>query len=101
LNWWLTKFFAEYWDIPYMYAEMNNNERTERQLKFPYSPNPSLFITTPKVCRTGLNITAANNVVITQKFWELNKQCQACAQVVQLGQNRVPHMAMERRTKWL
>jgi len=29
--------------------------------------------------------------VITQKFWVLNEQLQAFAQVFQLGQNRVPH----------
>jgi len=40
---------------------------------------------------TGLNLTAANHAVITQKFWVLNEQRQAFARVVRLGQNRVPH----------
>jgi len=74
-----------------MYAEMGNDERTEMQLKFQDSPNPSVFVTTPKVGGTGLNLTAANHAVITQKFWVLNEQRQAFAQVVRLGQNRVPH----------
>ena len=43
------------------------------------------------MCRTGLNLTAANHAVITQKFWVLNEQRQAFARVVWLGQNRVPH----------
>ena len=91
LKWWLTKFFADHLDIVYMYAEMGNNECTEMQLEFQDSPNPSVFITTPKVVGTGLNLTAANHAVMTQKFWVLNEQCQAFAWVVRLGQNRVPH----------
>jgi hypothetical protein len=50
-----------------------------------------VFVTTPKVGGTGLNLTAANHAVITQKFWVLNEQRQAFAWVVRLGQNRVPH----------
>jgi hypothetical protein len=45
LKWWLTKFFADHLDIFYMYAEMGNDERTEMQLKFQDSPNPSVFVT--------------------------------------------------------
>jgi hypothetical protein len=78
-------------DISYMFAEMGNDESTEMQPKFQDSPNPSMFVTTPKVGGTGLNITAANHAVITQMFWVLNEQHQAFAWVVRLGQNRVPH----------
>ena len=74
-----------------MYVEMGNEERTEMQLKFQHSPNPSVFVTTPKVGETGPNLTAANHAVITLKFWVLNEQRQAIAWVVWLGQNRVPH----------
>jgi len=88
---WLTKFLADNVDIFHMYAEMGNDERTEMQLKFQDSRNPSVFITTPKVGGTGLNITAANHAVINHKFWVLNEQRQAFARVVRLGQNRVPH----------
>ena len=70
---------------------MGNDERTEMQLKFQYSPHPSVFLTTPKVVGTGLNLTATNHAVLTQKFWVVNEQRQAFARVVRLGQNRVPH----------
>ena len=70
-----------------MYAEMDNDERTEMQLQFQDSRNPSVFITTPKVGRTDLHLTAANHAVITQKFWVLNEQRQTFTRVVQLGQN--------------
>jgi hypothetical protein len=39
---------------------------------------------------TGLKLTAADHVVITQKFRVLNELWQAFAQVVRLGQNCVP-----------
>jgi hypothetical protein len=68
LKWWLTQFFADNLDIVYMFAEMGNDEQTEIQLKFQHFPNPSEFVTTPKVGGTGLNLTAANHAVITQKF---------------------------------
>jgi hypothetical protein len=91
LKWWHTQFFADHLDNFYMYVEMGNDERTEMQLTFQDSPNPSVFVTTPTVGGTGLNLTAANHAVITQKFWVLNEQRQAFARVVRLGQNRVPH----------
>jgi len=91
LKWWLTKSFADHLDIFYLYAEMGNDGRTEMQLKFQDSPNPSRFITTPKVGGTGLNLTAVNHAVMRQKFWVLHEQWQAFAWVVWLGQNRVPN----------
>jgi len=91
LKWWLTKVFGDHLDIFYMYADMGNDERTEMQLKFEDSPIPSVFVTTPTAGRTGLNLTAANHAVITQKFRVLNEQYQVFARVVRLGQNRVPH----------
>ena len=91
LKWLWTKFFADNVDILHMYAEMGNDEHSEMQLKCQDSRNPSIFVTTPKVGGTGLNHTAANHAVITQMFWVLNKQRQAFARVVRLGQNQVPH----------
>jgi len=91
LMWWLRSLFGDDFDIFNMYAEMVNEECTEMQLKFQDSPNPSVFLTIPTVGGTGLNLTAANHAVITQKFWVLNDQHQVFAWVVRLGQNRGPH----------
>jgi len=74
-----------------MYAEMGNDERTEMQLRFQDSRDPCVFIMTPEVDATGLNLTAANHAVITQKLWVPKEQRQAFERVVRLGQNRVPH----------
>jgi len=54
--------------IFHMYAETSNDDRTEMQLKFHDSWNPSVLITTPTAGSTGLNCTAANHVVITRKL---------------------------------
>jgi hypothetical protein len=50
-----------------------------------------VFVTRLKLGGMGLNLTAANQAVITERFWELNEQRQPSARVVRLGQNRVPH----------
>jgi len=91
LKWWLMKCFTDNVGIFDIYAEMSHDECTDMQLKFQDSRNPSVFITTSKVGGTGPNITAANHVILTQKFWVLNELRQAFARVVWLGQNRVPH----------
>jgi len=91
LKCWVTKYFADHVDIFHMYAEMGNDERTEMHLKSQDSRNPSVFVMTPKVGGTGLNLTAGNHAVITQKFWGLYDQRQVFARVGRLGQNRVPH----------
>jgi SNF2 family DNA or RNA helicase len=49
----------------YMYAEIGKVEHTEMQLKFQNLPNPSVFITTPRVGGTSVNPTAANHAVVT------------------------------------
>jgi hypothetical protein len=72
-----------------MDAEIGYNEWKEMRLKFPNTLNLLVFVTPPKVGRIGVNLTAANCAVLTQKFWVLNKPRQAVAQVVQLGHNRV------------
>jgi hypothetical protein len=51
-------------------------------------------VTTLKVGGTGPNLTVANHAVITPKFWVLNRQLLTFAQVVRLGQNRVPQVSL-------
>jgi hypothetical protein len=87
----LTMVFGDNLDIYYRYSEMGNDKCTEMQLKFQDLPNPSVFVTTPKVGGTGLNFTAANHALITQKCCVLNEQHQVFARIVRLWQNRVPH----------
>jgi hypothetical protein len=60
-------------------------------LRFKPLPNPSVFVTTPKVGGTAWNLTAENHAVIPQMFRGLKEQRQAFALVVRLGQNTFPH----------
>lgn len=69
---------------------MGNDMHTAMQLPVPDSPNPSLFMTTPKVGGKGRKLTAANHAVLTQMFWVFNEQRQAFAWVVWQWQNGVP-----------
>jgi len=55
-----------------MYADMGNDECTEMQLKFQDSQNLSVFVSTPTVGGTGLNLTPSHHAVISQMFWVLN-----------------------------
>ena len=82
LKWWFMMFFDNHLNIINMDAEMANDGPTEMLLKFRHSPNPSVFVTTPKERGTGLNLTAANHAVIPQKCWVLNEQHQTFARVV-------------------
>jgi hypothetical protein len=88
---WLTTFFVDHLDIIYMSVEMGNDESTEMQLILQDLPNPVVFVTTPNVCRTGLNLRAANDAVQSQKFCILNERRQAFSQVLRLGHNTFPH----------
>jgi len=91
LKWWLTKYFADHVDILHKYAEMGNDEHTVMQLKSQDSQNVSIFVGTPKVGRTSLNLTAAIHAIMTNKFRVLNEQWQAFVLLVQLRLNREPH----------
>jgi len=72
-----------------MYHKVVNNECSVMQLTFQVSPNASVFITTPKVGRTGINLAMSIHALMTLGFWVLNEQSKVFAQVVQAGQNKV------------
>jgi len=91
LKCWLTKYFADHEEMFQIYAGMGSDERTEMQIKFQDSRNPSEYVTTLNVGGTGLNVTAANHAVRIQKFWVLNEQRQEFVWVMWLGQNQVPY----------
>lgn len=51
---------------------------------------PAALILTPALGGTGLNLVAANHVLIIQKFWNLNEQRQAVVQIHRIGQMWTP-----------
>jgi hypothetical protein len=74
---------------------MVSKDSTDRCSKvmsdFQNSPWCSVFITTIRIGGTGLNLVAANHVVILQKPGVLNEQRQDFGWIVRLGQMRKPH----------
>jgi len=66
--WSLTMSLVDHWDTFYQYAEMSNKQHTEIHPRSWDSPNASEFVTSPKVCRTDLNLNAAYHPVTTQKI---------------------------------
>jgi len=62
----------DYMDVFHIYVEMDNDKCIEMQLKFQDLQNPSEFIITPKVDRTGETLTSVNSAVITHKIFILN-----------------------------
>lgn len=96
MMWSLTKYVVDV-HILNMYTDIHNNKYKEMQFNFLNLHHLTVFITTPKVSGTGLNLTAANVVIISQTFTVLNKLCQVLAHIIQLGQNREPHSQLQNR----
>ena len=91
LKCWLTNYFADHVDIFHMYKEMGNDAHKEMQLKYRDSPNPSVFVSTPKASRKSVNLGAASHAGISQRYWVLNVQRRPFAQAFQLGDKRMQH----------
>ena len=58
--------------------------------EFSHVECPAALVLTPALGATGLNLVAANHVVILQKFWTLNEQRQAIGRIHLLEQKREP-----------
>ena len=89
VDWWFWEYSLEV--RSFLLSAINNTqERTDIINKFSNVHKPAVLIMTPAIGGTGLNLTAVDHVVIMQKFWNLNEQCQAVARVHRLGQKRKP-----------
>ena len=87
LVWWLRAFYPEV-EAYHFLSLLSQKERQTTIDQFDATKKPSVLILTPAVGGTGLNLVAANHVVILQKFWNLNEQRQAVARIHRLGQMR-------------
>ena len=74
-----------------MLSDDSPDNCTELMNEFQNTVRCAVFLTTMKVGGTGLNLVAANHLVMLQKPWVLNEQRQAFDQIVRLGQTRQPH----------
>src|ERR1700709_2831873 len=72
------------------HAGIPRTKRDELLNEFSSADAPAALVLTPALGGTGLNLVAANHVLILQKFWVLNEQRQAIGRIDRLGQKRTP-----------
>ncbi|CUS10220.1 unnamed protein product [Tuber aestivum] len=89
VHWFLRTFHAGIHPIVY-HARVASRDRDRLLQEFASLDRPAALILTPALGGTGLNLVAANHVVIMQKFWNLNEQRQAVARIHRIGQRRSP-----------
>ena len=89
VNWFLRTFHAGIHSILY-HAGVASRDRDRLLQEFASVDRPAALILTPALGGTGLNLVAANHVIILQKFWNLNEQRQAVARIHRIGQRRTP-----------
>jgi len=89
VNWFLRTFHAGIHSILY-HSGVPSRDRDRLLQEFASVDRPAALILTPSLGGTGLNLVAANHVIIMQKFWNLNEQRQAVARIHRIGQMRTP-----------
>ena len=89
VNWFLRTFHAGIHSILY-HAGVASRDRDRLLQEFASVDRPAALILTPALGGTGLNLVAANHVIILQKFWNLKEQRQAVARIHCIGQRRTP-----------
>ena len=87
VNWFLRIFHSDIYSILY-HARVASRDRDRLLQEFASVNRPAALILTPALGGTGLNLVAAIHVIILQKFWNLNEQHQAVAQIYRIGQRR-------------
>ena len=89
--WYLQTFHTQAGLRPFIFhADLTREKRNEEINNFSTVDSPAALILTPTLGGTGLNLVAANHVVIMQKCWVLNEQRQAIGRIDRLGQMRTP-----------
>ena len=89
INWFLRTFHTKIHSILY-HSGVPSRDRHRLLQEFASVDRPAVLILTSALGATGLNLVAANHVIIMQKFWNLNEQRQAVARIHCVGQTRSP-----------
>ena len=89
VNWFLRTFHASIHSILY-HTVVSSRDQDRLLQKFAPVDRPAVLILTPALGGTGLNLVAANHVIILQTFWNLNEERQAVAGIHCIGQRRTP-----------
>ena len=89
IHWFLETFFPALKSFIF-HADIPRPKRDDVIQEFSTVDSPAALVLTPALGGTGLNLVAANHLVIMQKFWVLNEQRQAIGRIDRLGQKRTP-----------
>ncbi|KNF03799.1 hypothetical protein PSTG_02894 [Puccinia striiformis f. sp. tritici PST-78] len=85
LEYWLQQDFPEFVRLD---GSVAIRERFKRVEEFQTDPNKFIFLASIKAAGVGLNLTAANKVVIFDPSWNPSHDAQAMDRVVRIGQKR-------------
>lgn len=91
IHWYLNTFHPGLKSFIF-HADIPSAKRDDVIEAFSTEDAPSALVLTPALGGTGLNLVAANHIVIIQKFWVLNEQRQAIGRIDRLGQKRTPNI---------
>ena len=89
VNWFLRTFHASIHSILY-HARLGLRDRDRLLQEFASVDRPAVLILPPALSGTGLNLVAANHVIIMQNFWNLNEQRQGVGRIHRISQRRTP-----------
>ncbi|PLW33680.1 hypothetical protein PCASD_10308 [Puccinia coronata f. sp. avenae] len=85
LEYWLQQDFPEFVRLD---GSVATRERYKRVEEFQTDPNLFIFLASVRAAGVGLNLTAANKVVIFDPSWNPSQDAQAMDRVVRIGQKR-------------
>ena len=89
IHWFLKTFFPALKSFIF-HADIPRPKCDDVIQEFSTVDSPAALVLTPALGGTGLNLVAANHLVIMQKFWVLIEQRQAISRIDRLGQKRTP-----------
>ena len=89
VNWFLRTFHASIHPILY-HAGVASRDRDRLLQEFASVDRPAALMLTPALGGTGLNLVAANQVIILPKVWNLSEQRHAVVRIHCIGQRRTP-----------
>ncbi|PLW29080.1 hypothetical protein PCANC_24293 [Puccinia coronata f. sp. avenae] len=85
LEYWLQQDFPEFVRLD---GSVATRERYKRVEEFQTNPNLFIFLASVRAAGVGLNLTAANKVVIFDPLWNPSQDAQAMDRVVRIGQKQ-------------
>lgn len=83
----LRRWFEEA-GIPHVYMDGHTRDREERVRRFQEDPSVKVFLVSLKAGGTGLNLTGADYVILTDPWWNPAVETQATDRAHRIGQTR-------------